>query len=63
MATPGVAISRAERATPRCVVITAIGHDFRRVLSWLRSLVRLILLALWQAFAATPAAKWAWRRF
>ena len=34
------------------VILTAVGHNLRRVLAWLRALLRLILIALWQAFAA-----------
>ena len=41
------------------VILTAVGHNLRRVLAWLRALLRLILLALWQPFAPTPAVKWA----
>ena len=41
------------------VILTAAGHNLRRVLAWLRALLRLILLALWQPFAPTPAVKWA----
>jgi len=41
------------------VTLTAVGHNLRRVLAWLRALLRLILIALWQAFAAIPAARWA----
>jgi transposase, IS5 family len=39
------------------VILTAVGHNLRRVLAWLRALLRLILLALWQPFAALPAVK------
>jgi transposase, IS5 family len=39
------------------VILTAVGHNLRRVLAWLRALPRLILLALWQPFAALPAVK------
>jgi IS5 family transposase len=39
------------------VILTAVGHNLRRVLAWLRALLRLILLALWQAFAAMPAVR------
>jgi IS5 family transposase len=35
-------------------VLSAIGHNLRLVLAWLRILLRLILLALCQAFALTP---------
>ena len=41
------------------VILTAVGHNLRRVLAWLRALLRLILLALWQAFAPVPALRWA----
>ena len=41
------------------VTLTAVGHNLRRVLAWLRALLRPILLALWQAFAAIPAVRWA----
>ena len=32
-------------------ILTAVGHNFRRVLAWLRAFLRLILLAILQAFA------------
>jgi transposase, IS5 family len=32
-------------------VLTAVGYNLRRVLAWLRFLLRLILLALCRAFA------------
>jgi transposase, IS5 family len=41
------------------VTLTAVGHNLRRVLAWLRALLRLILIALWQAFAVIPAVRWA----
>ena len=41
------------------VVLTAIGHNLRRVLAWLKTFLRLILLALWMAFAAMPPVRWA----
>ena len=41
------------------ITLTAVGHNLRRVLAWLRALLRLILIALWQAFAAIPAVRWA----
>ena len=41
------------------VILTAVGHNLRRVLAWLRVLLRLILLALWQAFVPMPALRWA----
>ena len=33
------------------VILTAVGHNLRRVLAWLKALLRLILLALCRAFA------------
>jgi transposase, IS5 family len=39
------------------VILTAVGHNLRRVLAWLRALLRLILLALWPPFAAMPAVR------
>ena len=41
------------------VILTAVGHNLRLVLAWLRGLLRLILLALWQAFAPMPTVRWA----
>jgi IS5 family transposase len=41
------------------VILTAVGHNLRRVLAGLRALLRLIMLALWRAFAALPELKWA----
>jgi hypothetical protein len=43
------------------VILTAVGHNLRRILAWLRvrALLRLILLALWRAFAPVPAVRWA----
>jgi IS5 family transposase len=38
------------------VILTAVGHNLRRLLAWLRAL-RLILLALCRAFGATPAVR------
>jgi transposase, IS5 family len=37
------------------VVLTAVGHNLRLVLAWLRALLPLIVLTLLQAFA-TPSA-------
>jgi transposase, IS5 family len=37
------------------VILTAVGHNLRLVLTWLSALLRLILLALSQAFATPPA--------
>src|SRR5262245_45391533 len=41
------------------VVLTAIGHNLRLVLTWLRLLLRLILLAPRQALSLAPAFRWA----
>ena len=41
------------------VVLTAVGHNLRRILAWLRALLRLILLALCRPFASMPEVKWA----
>jgi transposase, IS5 family len=37
------------------VILIAVGYNLRRVLAWLRALLRLILLALSRAFAPVPA--------
>jgi hypothetical protein len=37
--------------------LTAVGHNLRLVLAWLRILLRLILAALWRALATHPALK------
>jgi transposase, IS5 family len=39
------------------VILTAIGYNFRRILAWLRDILRLILVALHQAFAIPTALK------
>ena len=38
-------------------VLTAVGHNLRRVLAWLRILLRLILIVLLRPFAIAPALK------
>ncbi len=38
-------------------ILTAVGHNFRLVLAWLRTLLRLIVVALWHAIAAIPEIK------
>ena len=38
-------------------VLTAVGHNLRLVLAWLRILLRLILTTLWRVLAAHPALK------
>ena len=35
-------------------ILTAVGHNFRRILAWLRILLRLILYALMPALHASP---------
>jgi IS5 family transposase len=40
-------------------VLTAVGHNLRLVLAWLRLLLRLILLAMCRALAVPSAVKWA----
>ncbi|MGY3695424.1 hypothetical protein ACVIGA_005557 [Bradyrhizobium sp. USDA 3240] len=37
------------------VILSAVGYNFRRILAWLRKLLRFILTVLWRAFA-TPVA-------
>ncbi|MFK4532016.1 hypothetical protein ABIA00_000199 [Bradyrhizobium ottawaense] len=39
------------------VVLSAVGHNFRRILAWLRIWLRLILAALWAPFALQMAIK------
>jgi len=41
------------------VILTAVGRNLCRVLAWLRAPLRLIMLALWRAFAAPPEFIWA----
>ena len=38
-------------------ILTAVGYNFRRILAWLRILLRLILAALRSACAAHPALR------
>jgi IS5 family transposase len=38
-------------------ILTAVGYNFRLVLAWLRTLLRLILDALLSALAIPPALK------
>ena len=38
-------------------ILTAVGHNFRLVLAWLRILLRLILVALWRPLATHSALK------
>ena len=38
-------------------ILSAVGHNLRRVLAWLRILLRLILIALRRAFVIQPALK------
>jgi IS5 family transposase len=39
------------------VILTAVGHNLRRVLAWLRDLLASILIALWRSAAGLPAVK------
>jgi IS5 family transposase len=39
------------------VILTAVGHNLRRVLAWLRALLSSILIALWCAVALPPVVK------
>ena len=39
------------------VVLSAVGHNFRRILAWLRDLWRLILTALIAAISLQPALR------
>ncbi|SDJ80249.1 transposase, IS5 family [Bradyrhizobium sp. Rc2d] len=41
------------------VVLSAVGHNLRLVLAWLKPLLRLILFAQCRAFALAPAFRWA----
>ena len=34
------------------VILSAVGHNFRRILAWLRELLGLLLRLLWPAFAS-----------
>jgi IS5 family transposase len=38
-------------------ILTAAGYNFRRILAWLRTLLRLILIALLVTFQIQPALK------
>ena len=38
-------------------ILTAVGHNLRLVLAWLRILLRLILIALWRRLAIHSALK------
>jgi IS5 family transposase len=39
------------------VILTAVGHNLRRILAWLRGLLTEILIVLWQAGLRSPAFK------
>lgn len=39
------------------VILTAAGHNLRRVLAWLRDLLTSILIILWQAGVRSQALK------
>jgi IS5 family transposase len=38
-------------------ILTAVGHNLRLVLAWLRILLRLILDALWRDLVVNPTLK------
>ena len=38
-------------------ILTAVGHNLRLVLAWLRMLLCLILIALWRALTTDPEIK------
>ena len=38
-------------------ILTAAGYNFRLILAWLKRLLRLILFALWRAFAIQSALR------
>ena len=40
------------------VVLSAVGHNFRRVLAWLRELLCLFLFPLWRALAIPAPLNW-----
>ena len=40
-------------------ILTAVGHNFRLILAWLRMLLRLFLDAIIEAFMVKQSAKWA----
>jgi transposase, IS5 family len=39
------------------VILSAVGYNLRLVLAWLRRILRVVLLALFQTFAIRPALK------
>jgi IS5 family transposase len=39
------------------VILSAVGHNLRLILAWLRILLRLILITLWRALAVSPSLK------
>jgi IS5 family transposase len=39
------------------VTLTAVGHNLRRVLAWLKALLTSILIALWRHGVLCPAAQ------
>jgi len=46
---------KGRRGDAANVILTAIGHNFRLVLAWLKALLRLIRFALWRALAIQSA--------
>jgi hypothetical protein len=39
------------------IILSAVGYNSRLVLAWLRRILRVVLLALFQTFAIRPALK------
>ena len=39
------------------VILTAVGHNFRRILAWLKALLTEILIAFWRLTDAAPAVR------
>ena len=44
------------------VILTAVGYNFRRILAWLRAILRKILIAILRAFITRSALKPACQR-
>ena len=49
------ATSKAVPATAANTILTAVGYNFRRILAWLRALLRKILIAILRAFVIQSA--------
>ena len=39
------------------VILTAVGHNLRRVIAWLKALLSSILVALWRTVALPPIVR------